>query len=69
MASAEDMRALLERINGMDRALLEQRARADQATTALARSANGRGSSSRRCWRVSCRGHETTGQTSGIRWS
>ena len=35
MASVEDMRALLERISGMERALLEQQARADQATTAL----------------------------------
>ena len=35
MASAEDMRALLERIGGMERALIEQQARADQASTAL----------------------------------
>ena len=33
--SAEDMRALLERIGGMERALIEQQARADQASTAL----------------------------------
>ena len=35
MASAEDMRALLERIGGMERALIEQQVRADQKTTAL----------------------------------
>ena len=35
MASAEDMRAFLERIGGMERALIEQQAGADQASTAL----------------------------------
>ena len=35
MASAEDSRVPLERIGGMDRELLEQQARADQATAAL----------------------------------
>ena len=35
MASAEDMRALLEPIGGMERARIEQQARADQASTAL----------------------------------
>ena len=35
MASAEDMRTLLERIGGMERALIEQQARVDQASTAL----------------------------------
>ena len=35
VASAEDIRALLERIGGTERALIEQQARADQASTAL----------------------------------
>ena len=35
LSSAEDVRVLLERIGGMERALLEQQARADQAATAL----------------------------------
>ena len=35
MASAEDMRVLLESIGGMDRVLMEQQARADQATAAV----------------------------------
>ena len=34
-ASAEDVRVLLERNSGLERALLEQQARADQATAAL----------------------------------
>ena len=35
MSSAEDKRILLERTGGMERALLEQQAQADQAATAL----------------------------------
>ena len=35
VASAEDMRVLLERIGGMESALIEQQARADQASTGL----------------------------------
>ena len=35
MATAEDMRVLLERIGGMERALMEQQARAHQAAPAL----------------------------------
>ena len=63
MASAEDMRDLLERIGGMERALMERQVRADQATAVsndcTACPASGRGSSSRghRC--VSCDGRET----------
>ena len=35
MASDEEMRVLLERVGGMERALVEQQARADQAATTL----------------------------------
>ena len=35
MTSAADMRVQLERIGGMERALMELQGRADQATTAL----------------------------------
>ena len=84
MASAEDSRVVLERIGGMDRELLEQQARADQATAVLqgmqaqqtsngssctAGSAPGSGiTSCGRRW-LSCRGHKAAAESRGVRWA
>ena len=70
MASAEDMRVLLDRTGGMERALLEQQGSSGSSHGCTAgNAAMGGGSPNRRHRCFSSRGHWATGQTSGVRWA
>ena len=73
MASAEDVRVLLERLCGMERMLMEQQGSSRSshgctsgiaaAATAVSNDCTARPASGR----VSCRWHEASGQTSDVR--